>query len=139
MMDTFTRRDLAHERFDCDWDRDWQCMSHLLEALECTDAAAKLRLFCGSKKHTTQGGESKTSVTLTRLISPSHLTLTSHVYTHTQTHILPNPRFQPHRHAHPAHSCVPIPHFTLAGDWASQKFLGSMEGAVLSGQAQGQG
>merc|ERR1719171_737744 len=29
---------------------------------------------------------------------------------------------------------TPIPHFTLAGDWATQKFLGSMEGAVLSGK-----
>uniref|UniRef100_A0A7S0LUK6 Amine oxidase n=1 Tax=Coccolithus braarudii TaxID=221442 RepID=A0A7S0LUK6_9EUKA len=29
---------------------------------------------------------------------------------------------------------TPIPHFTLAGDWTSQKFLGSMEGAVLAGK-----
>jgi hypothetical protein len=28
---------------------------------------------------------------------------------------------------------TPIPNFTLAGDWTSQKFLGSMEGAVLGG------
>jgi len=28
----------------------------------------------------------------------------------------------------------PIPHFTLAGDWTSQKFLGSMEGAILGGK-----
>jgi len=28
----------------------------------------------------------------------------------------------------------PIPNLTLAGDWTSQKFLGSMEGAVLSGK-----
>merc|ERR1719491_809728 len=28
----------------------------------------------------------------------------------------------------------PIPKFTLAGDWTSQKFLGSMEGAVLGGK-----
>mmetsp|Transcript_33212 Transcript_33212/g.37759 ORF Transcript_33212/g.37759 Transcript_33212/m.37759 type:complete len:612 (+) Transcript_33212:157-1992(+) len=28
----------------------------------------------------------------------------------------------------------PIPHFTMAGDWTSQKFLGSMEGAVLGGK-----
>ena len=28
----------------------------------------------------------------------------------------------------------PIPNFTLAGDWTSQKFLGSMEGAVLAGR-----
>ena len=29
---------------------------------------------------------------------------------------------------------TPIPNFTLAGDWTSQKFLGSMEGAVLGGK-----
>merc|ERR1711871_641046 len=29
---------------------------------------------------------------------------------------------------------TPIPHFTLAGDCTSQKFLGSMEGAVLGGK-----
>lgn len=28
----------------------------------------------------------------------------------------------------------PIPNFTLAGDWTNQKFLGSMEGAVLAGK-----
>ena len=27
---------------------------------------------------------------------------------------------------------TPIPNFTLAGDWTSQKFLGSMEGAGMS-------
>lgn len=29
---------------------------------------------------------------------------------------------------------TPIPNFTLAGDWTSQKFLGSMEGAVFAGK-----
>ena len=29
---------------------------------------------------------------------------------------------------------TPVPNFTLAGDYTSQKFLGSMEGAVLSGK-----
>lgn len=29
---------------------------------------------------------------------------------------------------------TPVPRFTLAGDWTSQKFLGSMEGAVLAGK-----
>jgi 15-cis-phytoene desaturase len=29
---------------------------------------------------------------------------------------------------------TPIPHFTMAGDWTSQKFLGSMEGAMLGGK-----
>ena len=28
----------------------------------------------------------------------------------------------------------PIPNFTMAGDWTSQKFLGSMEGAVFGGK-----
>ena len=28
----------------------------------------------------------------------------------------------------------PIPGFTMAGDWSSQKFLGSMEGAVFAGK-----
>jgi len=28
----------------------------------------------------------------------------------------------------------PIPNFTMAGDWTSQKYLGSMEGAVLGGK-----
>ena len=29
---------------------------------------------------------------------------------------------------------TPIPNFTLAGDWTSQKYLGSMEGAILAGK-----
>lgn len=29
---------------------------------------------------------------------------------------------------------TPIPNFSLAGDWTSQKFLGSMEGAILGGK-----
>jgi len=29
---------------------------------------------------------------------------------------------------------TPIPQFTMAGDWTSQKFLGSMEGAILGGK-----
>jgi len=29
---------------------------------------------------------------------------------------------------------TPIPNLTMAGDWTSQKFLGSMEGAVLGGK-----
>lgn len=33
---------------------------------------------------------------------------------------------------------TPIPHFTLAGDWTSQKFLGSMEGAILAGKLAAQ-
>lgn len=33
---------------------------------------------------------------------------------------------------------TPVPNFTLAGDWTSQKFLGSMEGAVLAGKLAAQ-
>jgi len=33
---------------------------------------------------------------------------------------------------------TPIPNFTLAGDWTAQKFLGSMEGAVLAGKLAAQ-
>ena len=33
---------------------------------------------------------------------------------------------------------TPISNFTLAGDWTSQKFLGSMEGAVLAGKLAAQ-
>jgi 15-cis-phytoene desaturase len=29
---------------------------------------------------------------------------------------------------------TPIPNLTMAGDWTSQKFLGSMEGAILGGK-----
>ena len=29
---------------------------------------------------------------------------------------------------------TPVPNFTLAGDWTSQKFLGSMEGAGVCGR-----
>merc|ERR1712113_53387 len=32
----------------------------------------------------------------------------------------------------------PIPNLTMAGDWTSQKFLGSMEGAVLAGKLAAQ-
>ena len=46
----------------------------------------------------------------------------SHTHTHT------------HTHTHRPQQRTPIPNFTLAGDWTSQKFLGSMEGAVLGGK-----
>ena len=39
-----------------------------------------------------------------------------------------------HTHTHRPQQRTPIPNFTLAGDWTSQKFLGSMEGAVLGGK-----
>jgi len=40
----------------------------------------------------------------------------------------------PGRNKYRPSQTTPIPHFTLAGDWTSQKFLGSMEGAVLGGK-----
>eukprot|EP00595_Chromulina_sp_UTEXLB2642_P001799 CAMPEP_0196761436 /NCGR_PEP_ID=MMETSP1095-20130614/677_1 /TAXON_ID=96789 ORGANISM="Chromulina nebulosa, Strain UTEXLB2642" /NCGR_SAMPLE_ID=MMETSP1095 /ASSEMBLY_ACC=CAM_ASM_000446 /LENGTH=541 /DNA_ID=CAMNT_0042110991 /DNA_START=114 /DNA_END=1740 /DNA_ORIENTATION=- len=40
----------------------------------------------------------------------------------------------PGRNKYRPSQLTPIPNFTLAGDWTSQKFLGSMEGAVLSGK-----
>ena len=54
----YTRTDIAHERFDCDWARDWGCMAELLDALECSSAAAQLRTFCESKPHRVDGGDS---------------------------------------------------------------------------------
>ena len=54
----YTRTDIAHERFDCDWARDWGCMAELLDALECSSAAAQLRTFCESKPHSVDGGGS---------------------------------------------------------------------------------
>jgi len=40
----------------------------------------------------------------------------------------------PGRNKYRPSQTTPIPNFTLAGDWTSQKFLGSMEGAVLAGK-----
>ena len=54
---TYTRNDLAHERFDCDWVRDWTYMEELLTALGCKSAADKLRKFCESKSHITDAGD----------------------------------------------------------------------------------
>ena len=53
----YTRHDLAHERFDCDWLRDWSCMAELLDALECSSAADGLRNFCESKTHNITEGD----------------------------------------------------------------------------------
>lgn len=39
----------------------------------------------------------------------------------------------PGRNKYRPSQVTPIPNFTLAGDWTSQKFLGSMEGATLAG------
>eukprot|EP00560_Eucampia_antarctica_P004134 CAMPEP_0197831432 /NCGR_PEP_ID=MMETSP1437-20131217/10124_1 /TAXON_ID=49252 ORGANISM="Eucampia antarctica, Strain CCMP1452" /NCGR_SAMPLE_ID=MMETSP1437 /ASSEMBLY_ACC=CAM_ASM_001096 /LENGTH=611 /DNA_ID=CAMNT_0043434345 /DNA_START=46 /DNA_END=1881 /DNA_ORIENTATION=- len=40
----------------------------------------------------------------------------------------------PGRNKYRPSQTTPIPNFTLAGDWTSQKFLGSMEGAMLGGK-----
>lgn len=40
----------------------------------------------------------------------------------------------PGMNAHRPTQATPIPNFTLAGDWTSQKYLGSMEGAVYAGK-----
>jgi 15-cis-phytoene desaturase len=40
----------------------------------------------------------------------------------------------PGRNKYRPSQTTPIPHFTMAGDWTSQKFLGSMEGALLGGK-----
>ena len=53
----YTRNDLAHERFDCDWVRDWCCMAELLDALGCSSAANALRKFCESKAHSINEGD----------------------------------------------------------------------------------
>jgi 15-cis-phytoene desaturase len=40
----------------------------------------------------------------------------------------------PGRNKYRPSQTTPIPHFTMAGDWTSQKYLGSMEGAVFGGK-----
>merc|ERR1712232_1367291 len=40
----------------------------------------------------------------------------------------------PGRNKYRPSQTTPIPNFTLAGDWTSQKYLGSMEGAVFGGK-----
>lgn len=40
----------------------------------------------------------------------------------------------PGRNKYRPSQTTPIPNFTMAGDWTSQKYLGSMEGAVLGGK-----
>lgn len=40
----------------------------------------------------------------------------------------------PGRNKYRPSQTTPIENFTLAGDWTSQKFLGSMEGAILGGK-----
>jgi 15-cis-phytoene desaturase len=44
----------------------------------------------------------------------------------------------PGRNKYRPSQTTPIKNFFLAGDWSSQKFLGSMEGAVLAGKLAAQ-
>ena len=52
-----TRRDIAHERFDCDWQHSCQCLVKLLQALGCTRESDTLQKWCNSKSYTASGGE----------------------------------------------------------------------------------
>ena len=63
-----TLRDIAHEQFDCDWNRDWQCLVELLLALDCPKDAAKLREFCESKVHSNDGGAGHPSALLSECL-----------------------------------------------------------------------
>ena len=51
-----TRRDIAHERFDCEWKHSYQCLVELLQALDCPRHAEKLERWCQSKAYTAEGG-----------------------------------------------------------------------------------
>ena len=53
----YTRTDMAHERFDCNWRRDWICLADLLDSLGCSSEADGLRKHCEPKFHTDDGGE----------------------------------------------------------------------------------
>ena len=52
-----TRRDIAHERFDCEWRDSYECLLELLQALGCPREAKKLEQWCQSKTYTAEGGE----------------------------------------------------------------------------------
>ena len=52
-----TRRDIAHERFDCEWRDSCQYLVELLQALDCPSHAEKLERWCQSKAYTAEGGE----------------------------------------------------------------------------------
>ena len=77
----YTRNDLAHERFDCDWVRDWYCMEELLTTLGCSIEADKLRKFCEPKSHNANPGD-----TYRKYVAPVH-SIYLHTHTHTHTHL----------------------------------------------------
>ena len=52
-----TRRDIAHERFDCDWQHSCQCLVELLQSLDCARASDTLQKWMNSKSYTASGGE----------------------------------------------------------------------------------
>ena len=52
----YARTDIAHERFDCDWHRDWTCMYDLLHALGCEGEGEALRDSCEPKFRAEDGG-----------------------------------------------------------------------------------
>ena len=56
-VNEYTRRDIAHERFDCEWKHSCQCLVELLKVLGCSMHAEKLKKWYNSKAHTADGGE----------------------------------------------------------------------------------
>ena len=66
----YTLRDIAHERFDCEWSRGCQCLLELLQALDCPSDAATLREFYESKTHSNDGGEADLPEHAVRMFVP---------------------------------------------------------------------
>ena len=62
-----TRRDIAHERFDCEWKDSYQCLVELLQALDCPRHAEELERWCKSKAYTSDGGEGHLFVDVIRM------------------------------------------------------------------------
>ena len=56
-VNEYTRRDIAHERFDCEWRHSYLCLVELLQALDCPNTAEKLQRWCKSKAYTADGGK----------------------------------------------------------------------------------
>ena len=52
-----TRRNIAHERFDCEWRHSYLCLVQLLQALDLAEHATKLEAWCERKTYTANGGE----------------------------------------------------------------------------------
>ena len=58
-VNAYTRRDIAHERFDCDWKHSCQCLVELLQALNCPSDAAKMKVYSDSKAYSANGGNTR--------------------------------------------------------------------------------